>query len=528
MNFFDWLIVLGYMAGVVLMSFFIGRRQNDQDDYYLGGRRLAPWQVGLSMVANQVSAISLIGAPAFIAMKEGGGLIWLQYEMAIPLSMAAIILFILPYIRRGGAVTIYSFLEGRFGAATRQVVSLVFLLSRSMATGVALLATSYVASSCTGWPLAETILIIGAVSLIYTMMGGIRADIYSDILQLFILWTASLAVIITIVSLLPAGSDLFSAVDAPRMKVFDFRSTGIGDGATFSFWPMVLGGFFLYVSYYGCDQSQAQRLLGTGDEKGAVRALVINGLVRYPLVLTYCIAGILMLPFIKAETGFGTLVSQLSPDALMPEFFVRYLPTGVLGLTVAGIFAASMSSIDSAINSLSAASWNDFLLPRMPRLGEIPARRQVLYSRLITVAWGILTIGFSLFMVGGSDTVIELVNKIGSAFYGPIAAVFLLGAFSRRMGQISVLTGFAGGFLLNIYLWLFHGSTVSWMWWNFTGLGGTCLVALLAHLLSGSVEGEVEKPGEWHFSHGRQIALLLAWFLFIVVSAAVLESWFAV
>lgn len=172
MEFIDWLIVSLYIFGIIGMSILVGRRQKNQEDYYLGGRTLPSWQVGLSMVANQVSAISLIGAPAFIALKENGGLIWLQYEMAIPLAMIAIIIFILPRIRSKSAVTIYAYLGERFGMATRQVVSFIFLISRSMATGVALLATAYVTAACTGWPLIQTIIVIGIVSLIYTMMGG--------------------------------------------------------------------------------------------------------------------------------------------------------------------------------------------------------------------------------------------------------------------------------------------------------------------------------------------------------------------
>lgn len=519
----DWAIVGLYVLSLIIMSFAVGLRQKSQEDYYLGGQSIRPWQVGLSMAANQVSAISLIGAPAFIALKKGGGLSWLQYEMAIPLAMIAILIILLPVLRHPGALTIYTWLEDRFGRATRLAVSAIFLLSRSMATGIALLATAYVTAACTDWPLSETILIIGGVALVYTMLGGIKADIYSDIMQLFLLWGASVAVILTLLFLL-GGSLSFPPSESYRLTVFQISSSGFGDGETFSFWPMLLGGFFLYVSYYGCDQSQAQRLLATGTREGAVRALVINGIIRYPLVLTYCTVGVLMIAFLESRPGFAAALANKSPDALMPLFFVRYLPTGILGLTVAGIFAASMSSIDSAINSLSAATMNDFILPFKPALAQSGDKKLVFFSRIITVLWGGFTLLFAFMMAGGSETVIELVNKTGSAFYGPVAAVFTMGILFKNPGQKSALAGLCAGFGVNLYLWLAWGGLVSWMWWNLTGFSAALCAGLAVNMLMGKEKGAGLQRSR--AATPPAVFLLGAWFLVIVFSALGLQLFF--
>jgi len=193
----DWVVLSIYIIVIIGMSAFIGRRQKSQEDYYLGGRAMRSWQVGLSIIATQVGAISLVGAPAFIALKGNGGLLWLQYEFAIPQSMMGIMLIMVPLYHRTRAVTIYEYLEKRFGRATRMSISAVFLVSRGLGSGVALLATAIVTAVCLDWPLWQTILLIRGVSILYTTFGGIAADIYSDILQLIILWGGSLLAIIT-------------------------------------------------------------------------------------------------------------------------------------------------------------------------------------------------------------------------------------------------------------------------------------------------------------------------------------------
>ncbi|MCK5076164.1 MAG: sodium:solute symporter [Calditrichia bacterium] len=477
MNFIDWIVLFSYIAFIIYMGWYVGRKQKSREDYYLGGRKMPPWQIGLSIMATQVSAISLIGAPAFIALKTNGGLVWLQYEFAIPLAMMGIMFILVPVYHKTRAITIYEFLEKRFGENVRTIVSLIFMISRGLGTGVALLATGIVTAACLNWPLAETILLIGIVSIIYTTFGGIVADIYSDIIQLIILWGGSLLTIYILWDLLDGQAFSIPIKDIPRIKVFDFSSTGLGDGKTFAFWPMLIGGFFLYLSYYGCDQSQAQRLLTTETEKGAKKALLLNGLLRFPLVLTYSLIGVMLIPFLNANIDFASQLNGVEPDFLVPYFLVQYMPHGLLGLLIAGLFAASMSSIDSALNSLSASLYQDILIKKFPSLNTLKAGKQVRISRWLTIGWGIIATIFALQMIGGSETVLELVNKIGSAFYGPVLAVFWLGMISRRSGQSSVIGGLFVGVTINIILWQFFENSVSWLWWNVIGFIVTCSVS---------------------------------------------------
>ncbi len=465
----DWIILVVYIALIITMSWAIGRRQKSQEDYYLGGRAMPAWQIALSIMATQVSAISLIGAPAFIAVKANGGLVWLQYEFAIPLSMMLIMLTLIPMYHHTRAITIYEYLEKRFGKATRSTISAVFLVSRGLGSGVALLATGIVTAVCLDWRLDYTILLIGVASIIYTTFGGIKADIYSDIIQLVILWGGAFVTIGIIWSLLDGNALTFLSQDNPRLQVIDFKSTGLGDGKTFAFWPMLIGGLFLYLSYYGTDQSQAQRLLTTKTAAQAQKSAFMNGLLRFPLVLTYCAVGVMLIPFLHQNPDFAQKLSGQQPDFLVPYFLTEYLPQGLLGILIAGFFAASMSSIDSAINSLSAATYRDFLVKIFPGLENISDVKKVRLSRWLTILWGIIATGFALQMIGGSETVLELVNKIGSAFYGPILATFWLGMLTRKSSQTGAIIGLLAGVGINIFLWLAYGQQVSWLWWNLIG-----------------------------------------------------------
>ncbi len=482
----DWFILIAYILLMISMGYLIGRQQKNQADYYVAGRRMPAWQIALSILATQVSAISLIGAPAFVAVRSGGGLKWLQYEFAIPLAMIAILWIMVPIFQRLKIITIYAYLENRFGTPLRIAISCVFLLARGLGSGVALLATGIVTAVCLNWPLSETIILIGIVALIYTTFGGIKADIYSDILQLFILWGAALLSIAIIWNYIGPEGLIFTPETLPRLKVMEWQRTGLGDGSTFSFWAMLVGGFFLYVSYYGADQSQTQRLLATPDTSSATRALFLNGLLRFPLVLTYLTFGVLLIPFLNTHPSFADSLQGMPPDFLVPQFLIQFVPTGLLGIIVAGIFAASMSSLDSAMNSLSAATYHDVLIKLQPHLAQLSDKTQVRLSRLLTVFWGALATLFALWLAGGETTVIELVNKIGSAFYGPILGVFWLGMLTQRTRQWHAILGLISGVLVNLILWQYFEQQVSWLWWNAIGFSVTFLVGYGLALITSS------------------------------------------
>ncbi len=510
MNVIDWTIIILYMAGMIGLSVYLGRRQSTQDDYYVGGRRISWWAVGVSTMATQTSAISFISIPAFVALKTNGGFTWLQYELAVPLAMILVMAFLIPFFRELKLVSVYEYLELRFSPAVRSLASAVFLISRGLATGVGVYASGIVLSVCLGIPLWATILIIGVVTIIYDTIGGIEAVIYSDLIQMVILLGGIVVCIFYAADSVGGFGAMFAAIPTERTQTFEF-STGLGDGGTVPFWAFLIGGFFLYASYYGTDQSQVQRGLSAKTSDESKLALMLNGLARFPLTVLYLMLGVAVFAVYQSSPELAAAVPAERPDYLVPQYILHNLPTGLRALLFAALLAAAMSSLDSALNSLSASTMRDFVEKKIE-----DSANYLKWSKITTVIWGVLITGFA-FLVGNiSDTVIEAINKIGSAFYGPILAAFLVGVLSRKVTAPGIFTGIFAGVALNLVLWLgFPG--IHWMWWNMVGCAVTTFTAFLVSAIGNiplaaeklqyslSDKGIMDRERPWFRSYGMLI-----------------------
>ena len=297
----DWLIVVIYMFGMVGMSLYLGRGQKDEKDYYLGGNDLSYWSIGISTMATQCSTNSLLGAPAFVITT---GLLWLQYEIAVPIAMIAVMVFLLPFFRKQNVVSIYEYLELRFGPSTRTLLSVLFQFLRAFATGVTVYGISVVIQAITGVPFWAAVLCLGIVTIIYDFFGGMKAVVYSDVIQMILLYGGIVLCLIYAINELGGLSNILNWFPAERANAVDFNKTGFSKGSDFGFLPMLLGGLFLYVSYYGCDQTQVQRELSSKNVDDTNMSLFINGILRFPLVLTYCLLGVVLSAFICKNPGF--------------------------------------------------------------------------------------------------------------------------------------------------------------------------------------------------------------------------------
>lgn len=464
----DAVIVAAYLAAVVGLSFAFARRQRTGDDYFLAGRRMGGAPLACSIVANQASAISLVGAPAFVALADDGGLRWLQYELALPLAMLALITLLLPALRAVPGSSIYAFAEQRFGRSTRRVLAAAFLASRGLSLGVILYASSLVVAKALDWPVDTTLVLVGFVSVLYTGLGGIVADIWSDVIQLVLLWGGTFVSAAYVVA--HGGPAVWHAIPAERATALVPDAIGLTRETSFGFWPMLVGGLFLYTAYYGCDQSQAQRLLTAQSDRDARAALVWNGLLRFPLVVTYCTFGLLLAGLLRADAAFAAAMAGEPPDALVPVFMMRYLPPGVRGVLLAAILAAAMSSIDSTLNSLAAVTLEDVF-------GRPSAMQRVWLSRATSFAWGLFAVASGMAFARSSTGVLELVNQVGSLFYGPVLGVFLLGVLAPGVGARAVVGGLLVGLGANLAVARALPG-VSWLWWNPIGCATAAAAAL--------------------------------------------------
>ncbi|MFN3199644.1 MAG: sodium:solute symporter family transporter [Bradymonadia bacterium] len=525
MSTLDWGIIVAYMVGMVALSVYLGRGQENDEDYYVGGRNLPWWAVGISTMATQTSVISFISIPAFVALKEGGGLTWLQYELAVPLAMIVVMVCLLPFFRKLELVSVYAYLEMRFGPSVRYFLSAVFLLSRGLGTGVGIYASAKVLQVCLGIELWQTIVIIGVVTVVYDTIGGMTAVVYSDVIQMAVLLGGLVACIWLAVDEVGGVGAVMEALPAERWRGYD-PGTGIFDGSQAPFWGFLIGGLCLYISYYGVDQSQAQRELSAPTMADTRRALVFNGIARFPLTLLYLALGVALgAAYINAPDMQAAVGGD--PDNLVTWFILNRLPEGLRAVLLAAMLAAAMSSLDSALNSLSAATMQDFI----EKLHPLKPEQRLSVGRMTTIVWGAI-ITASAFLFGGQDTIVEVINKVGSAFYGPILAAFLVGLFSRRANAFGVLGGVVAGVGFNVFLWLAFEDDLYWMWWNVTGLFVTVVATNLlsymrppvpkaqADAYTLSLSGVLAEERKWLGTH----ALLFGYFIFILVCTLYVET----
>ena len=476
MSTLDWLVIGLYLASTLGLSAWLARHQQTAADYYVGGRALPWWALGISILATQSSANSFIGIPAYVALVPGGGLTWLQYELMLPLAMIFVMLVLVPVLRGLGVISVYEYLERRFDKPTRQVLSMVFLLSRGLATGVALYAAALLVQVCTGLPLIWAIVLTGGITAVYDSLGGMRAVVWTDVIQMIVLLGGIVLCAAVAWRLAGGGSAILELQDSGRSAAIEWAH-GIGDGARAPLWGFVAGGLVLYISYYGVDQSQAQRTLSASSIDAAQRALVFNGLMRFPLTLAYAGLGLALGAVAIKEPALREAIPPNRPDLLVPRFIELYVPSGLRGLLVAAVLAAAMSSLDSALNSLSAATIRDFV---EPRLGSANALRA---SRLVTFAWGLAIIAFASLASGFSTGVVESINRVGALFYGPLLAAFICGILDRRARGPAVLAGVAAGLGTNGVLAYAMPAELFWMWWNVTGLAVAVVVTSLGSRL---------------------------------------------
>lgn len=495
----DWTLMVVYLVGLVWMSFKLGEGQESVEDYYLGGNDLPWWAIGISTMSTQLSTNSMLGLPAFVAFEPGGGLCGLQTELALPLAVILVMAFLHPFFRKARVVSVYEYLELRFGVATRTALSVLFQLSRALATGVTIYSVGLVFEVALGIPRWASILLIGAVTVLYDTLGGMAAVVYSDVIQMGIIFGG--VVLCTGYAIHGAGGlgAVLGAFEPARYRVLLTDQTGLRAGEDYSLWAMLFGQLFLYCSYYGCDQSQVQRQLSSRSIDDARLSLFLNGVVRFWMVALLSLMGLAVGACLLHQDP--VFVAQIRQDPqlqnqMMIHYILGFLPHGVMGLIVVAIFSAAMSSLDSAINSLSATTMRDiyerFLDP------DPKAEDHLFWSRVLTVAWGAFCTGCAFATPLFGTNVLVVINKMGSLTYGPILGVFLLAIFTRGTNDEGALAGVATGVALNVVLW--QTTEISWLWWNVTG----CLATLVAGRLA-SVLGPAPHPeqleGRTYFRH---------------------------
>lgn len=435
----DYGILFLYLIGVTILGSWFGRYQKDTRDYFLGDRNLPWWAVCFSVVATETSTLTFISIPGVAYLTN---LNFLQLTFGYLIGRLIISFVFLPAYYKGELSTAYEFLGNRFGLRMRNFSAVIFQLTRLLADGVRLFATAIPLSIITGWSYPVSIAVIGILTIIYTYLGGIRAVVWIDVIQMVIYLGGAIIAGIFLLNHFPGGwQDIIAAVE-PGNKFqlfnFDFGSnwkeffTG-----GYNFVTSILGGMFLSMASHGTDQLIVQRLLTCNNLKNSQKALITSGVLVIFQFALFLVIGLMLYAFYQGQVVGQGSDFVTSSDEIFPKFIVEALPAGLSGIIIAGVFAAAMSTLSGSLNSLASSSMLDIYKSRFGK-NNTP-KQDLLISRIITAVWGVIFIGGAMLFKDKNNPVVELGLAIASFTYGGLLGTFLMGVFFKQVKENAAL-----------------------------------------------------------------------------------------
>lgn len=478
-------ILIVYLAGVVAFGAFVGRSQRTIQDYFVSGHRLPSWAILGSIVATETSTVTFISIPG---VAFAGNFTFLQLALGYLLGRIAVSVILLPRFFRGEILTVYALLGDRFGGLTRRFASAVFLATRNLADGFRLFATALALAALlasSGWTLGPnallvtSILLISVLTVAYTYAGGMTAVVWTDVAQLGVYLIGAAAAAFVLLDLIPGGWSEVVATAAPlgKFQVFDFTWDVT---RSYTFWSGVIGGLFLTTATHGTDQMIVQRYLCARSIAGARAALLWSGVVVFLQFALFLAIGTMLYVYYTAyapqELAAITIDGQVATDRIFPHFIVAHLPVGLVGLVIAAILAAAMSTLSSSLNSSAAAVMGDFYLPR--RGNRLSPSQQLTRSRLLTLLFAAIQVSAAIAAIALSRRVIDEVLGLAAFTGGLILGLFLLGTLTTRVRERGALAGVAVGTIVMLAVKL--GTAVSWQWYVLIGAAVTTTFGVLA------------------------------------------------
>ncbi len=465
----NWVVIGVYFGLTLWLGERVGRRGGDLDEYFLAGRGMPWWAAALSIVGTETSTLTFVGVPA---IAYAGDLTFLQVAVGYVVGRFLVAWWLVPAYFAGGVRTAYQILAERFGPATRRVASAVFLISRALADGVRLFATALVLQAMLPVSLLSAVIGVLAVTLVYTVRGGLRAVIWNDALQLAVYVGGAALALLVLVMRLPEG---LTATLASMGSVDKLRALNFGwDWANpYMFWSGLVGGAVLTMATHGTDQMFVQRLLACSDKGSARRAVIASGVLVFLQMALFLLIGTYLFAFYQLTPP---AVPFTSNDQVFARFIVQELPIGLAGLVIAAVFAAAMSTLSSSMSSIASAVTLDFLG------GEDRDPRRALHvSRLATAAAAVSLAGVA-WLAQEWGSVLEAGLTITSVTFGGVLGVFLLAAMGTRVSSAAITLAMLSG--QAVALLLQQTSGLAWTWLTPAGAGVTLAVGLAANLVA--------------------------------------------
>jgi SSS family solute:Na+ symporter len=534
----DWIVVAAYIGWVVVDGLRRSKGTDKVDGYFLANRSLPWWAVGLSVMATQMSAVTMV---ATTGQGYLTGLRFVQFYFGLPLAMIILSVTVVPFFTRARVYTAYEYLERRFDVRTRSLASFLFLVGRAFSLGVTLAAAAVVMSSILGWTLPVTVLAICVPMIVYTTIGGVQAVAWTDVKQMFIvvggMLTALGVLLYGILQHVGFSQALHLAGASGRLQAVDFR---FDLRETYTFWSGMIGGLFLMMAYFGCDQSQVQRYLTARSIDEARRSLLMSAYVKIPLQLLILACGVLVFVFYlfqpppmlfnrayDAQVAAGPraaeyaalerdfsrafetrrdaatrgdrdaflagdtrlkairaqaagLVRQTTGDRryddvnyVFPTFITTRMPVGLVGLMVAAILVAAMSASGGELNALATATIIDFY--RRHWVTTAADDHYLRVSKLATVFWGLFACVVAVY-AANQGSLIEVVNRYGSIYYGSLLGVFILAILTKRANAVGAFWGMLAG--MAVVLTIAWTLPIAFLWHNVIGAVVVVVVGL--------------------------------------------------
>jgi len=429
----DWLVLAGYLAGIITLGLWLGGRQAGAADYFLGRRDLPWWAILVSVVATETSALTVISIPGIGAL---GNLTFLQLAIGYIVGRIGVAWLLLPGYFAGEIQTAYEVLGTRWGGGARRTASAIFLITRALATSVRLFAGAIPLAVITGWPYPLAILVIGAATVVYTYVGGLRAVVWADVIQWSVYILAGIAALVVALRLQPEA--LTGAAVHGKLQVIDFRFSLT---APYTFFAALFGGALLSAASHGTDHLIVQRLLATRSLRDARLALVGSGLAVFAEFTLFLLVGV-------AIWAAAPETRMLTGDAIFPTFVTTHLGGGLGGLVVAGVLAAAMGSTASALNSLASATTYDYYAPFSGRIGDDAHLLKA--GRFFTLAWAAVLVGGALLFRSRDTPVVVVALSIASLTYGALLGAFILARYSRVRERDAVTALVAGAAIMAV------------------------------------------------------------------------------
>ena len=550
MRLLDWGVVAAYLIYVIWDGIRMTKHSGSKEGYFLANRSLPWWAVGLSVMATQLSAITLVGTTG---QAYSDGMRFIQFYYGLPFAMIILCVTVVPFFHRAKVFTAYEYLEKRFDVKVRTLTSFFFLISRGLGVGTIISAPAIVLSIVFGWNLIATIFAIGMSTTVYTVFGGVQAVTWTDVKQMIVIFFGLAVCLIVILWSFPPGvslaDGLYLAGSLGKLNTVD---TSFNLQEKYTIWSGLIGGLFLMLGYFGCDQSQVQRFLTAKSVDEGRTSLLMSAFLKIPMQFFILLIGVLVFVFyqftappivfnthevakasgdarfqiiqqnfaaahagrreaavnfnsadpatrqayVEADKRFNETRAQAvafvretsdksfnDVNYVFPTFILEHMPMGIIGLLIAAIFAAAMSSIAAELNALATATTIDFY--RRLFAPDATDTHYVLVGRISTFLWGIFACIVAIFATN-LGSLIEVVNKFGSFFYGSLLGVFVL-AFAvprarARGAFFGLLFGIASVWIASWY------TNIEFLWFNVIG----CVVTVAAgYLISLTVREEV-------------------------------------